>query len=623
MKETLREHKKRIFFLVILIFLCYANTARNGFVWDDDDYITRNEQIMNLKNIPGFFRFTKDKPYRPMRLLTFALEYSVFGLNPAPYHLDNAFIHVANCIFLFLILLVVFKNTELAFYSALIFGVYPAWNEAVVWIKNRSTLLAGFFLLSAFYFYIRKKNLLSLIAFVLGLLSKEIVIALPFILTSYSFLFEKNAKKRNLLPFWIIGAGWMVLLFSLYGGKVGVYSPGEGFFFSLKIIFRFLVILVFPFKLNAERQVKFPGSIFDVEVLISFTIAVVGLWWLYFRGRRDNKVSFAVLWVFFSIFPTANPGVVAGRPLAEHRLYLAGAGFSVLVYLLFGRKKTLLYLLLPAFFIMSFSRNSDWKDGYTFWKATVKASPLSPRANTNLAISEKIKGETLKAEKHFRKALKSEPGYTSAICGLFEILAEKGREKEAEELVLNALKKQPSEVNLYKTLIDFYIKKNRTREARSLCKKAANLIEVGVGDIDDYLPIAVQSFKLNLFGEAKTIFKRAWRQKPWSVYVLNNLASVYHAEKKHKLAEKYYKLAIKKEPENPVYHYNLGNLYYAMNEKKKAISEYEKAIDLDAGYSDAWYNVGYVYKEIGEKKKAESCFEKVRELEGFFPQGRI
>ena len=607
--------KNKIILLILIVSLCYINTLRNGFVWDDNQFIVNNEQITSLKNIPSLLVPLKTEPYRPMRLLTFSVEHAVFGLNSTIYHLDNAIIHTANAVLLFVILLLMFRDEDLAFYSALIFGIYPAWNEAIVWIKNRSMLLAGLFLLLGLYFYIKKKNPLAIIAFVLGLLSKEILIAFPFILTAYSFIFERERKKTDLIAFWVIGIAWVIFLFMRHGGQVGAYAPGEGFFFSLKIMFRFFLILLFPFRLNAERVISFPETIFDGEVIISFIMTVLVLVWLYKNKFKNKALSFFLLWMIFNIFPTANPGLVAGRPLAEHRLYILGMGFSVLIFMVLRSKKKLLYVLMPVFFITSFARNLDWKDEYTFWSQTVKVSSSSARAYSNLALAGKSRLSRDKTERYFKKAIELEPGHINAIGGLFNIFIEKGKNKEAESLLLETLKKYPGEINLYKDLINLYMSQKRKKEAQVLCRDAAYLIGINLGNIEDYLPIGVQAFQLGLMDDAEKIFKKVSREKPWSGYVLNNLASVYHAKKNYLEAEKYYKQAIEKQLSNPAYYYNLGNLYYAMNEKDKAISNYERAIDFEENYADAWHNLGLVYKEKGSVMQADLCFRKVRIIE--------
>lgn len=608
----------RKYFILILIFsvlLCYVNTLRNGFIWDDDKYITSNEEIKSLSNIPYMFKVSKEEPYRPLRTLTFALEYSLFGLKPSPYHFDNVLIHILNVLLLFNILLLIFRDEKLAFFSALIFGIYPAWNEAIVWVKNRATLLSMFFMLLSFYLYLKNKILLSFVPFILALLSKEIAIVLPAVITAYEFIFKEKRNKTILSLYWIFGVLWVVFLFSLYHGKIGIYTPGEGLFFSLKIIFNFLLILFFPFRLNAEREINFPSTVFDWQVIISFIMMIVFVWWLYKDRFRHKIISFIILWGLISIIPTANPGVVAGRPLAEHRLYLVGPAFSIFIYLLLKNKKVILYGFLPVFFATSFMRNFDWKDSYIFWSKTVKYSS-SPRAYTNLALAEKSRGNIKKAKEYFREAIKKDPDYLIAVRGLADILVDEGKMDDAETLLKDAIKRHPEDINLYSGLIDLYLKQDRTYEAREFTKKAAKLIDLNVGELNDYMLVAIESFQLKLFDYALNIFKRIYEKRPYSVFVINNIASVYHAKKDYANAEKYYKLAIEKDPKNPFFYYNLANLYYDINEKDKAILNYEKAIELDNTYSNAWYNLGVVYREKGESKKAEECFAKVREIEG-------
>ncbi|MBU4122180.1 tetratricopeptide repeat protein [bacterium] len=609
------QAKNKILLLLFIVFLCYSNTLRNGFVWDDDEYITKNERIMSLKNIPSLFVPLKTETYRPLRLFTFSIEYSLFGVRPFFYHFDNLLIHLLNVFLLFKILLLIFKDGKLAFFSSLIFGIYPAWNEAIVWAKNRSILLACLFFLAGLYFYIKRRNLLSMSFFILGLLSKEIVIAFPLILTAYAFIFEPGRKKTDLVPFWAINILWIAFLFTLYGGKVGTFTPGAGFFFSLKIMFRFLLILLFPFRFNAEREVSFPGFIFDKEVVLSFIIMILLVWFLYRTKLKNKTLSFVILWLIFNIFPTANPGVVAGRVLAEHRLYIPGIGFSVLIYLIFSRRKEFLYALIPLFFITSFKRNFDWKDPYTFWSKTVKASPDSPRALANLALAEKSRGDMVKAEEYFRKSLELEPYYAPAVNGLFDILTEKGRIKEAEDMLVEALKRFPDKIDFYRVLIGFYTERGKTEEARSLCKNVTALLSLGVGDIDDYLPIGMQTFQLGLLAESEKIFRYAFEKMPWSSYIANNLASLCRAKKDYAEAVRYYEIAIKKQPSNPVYYYNLGNLYDDTEKPVAAISSYKKAIDIAENYGDAWYNLGMVYEKAGNLKEANQCFKMVAKIE--------
>lgn len=607
--------KLRLILLALAVSLCYANTARNSFMWDDDAYITANERITSLKNVPALFVPVKGEPYRPLRLVTFAVERALYGLNPAMYHVDNVLIHLLNVLLLFALLRLIFRDDDLAFWSALVFAVHPAWNEAVVWVKNRSMLMAGTFMLSGLYFYARRRTFPALLAFMLGLLSKEIVVAFPAVVTAYAYLFDKDRDKSDLAPFWAIGLAWTGFLFYFYGGQAGAYAPGAAFFFSLKIMLRFLLILLFPFRLNAEREVGFPETIFDAEVIISFVLTVLAAVWLYKDRFRNKALSFLLLWLVFNLFPTANPGVVAGRPLAEHRLYIVGAGFSVLLVMALGKRKGLLYLLLPVLFMTSFRRNADWRDGHAFWTSTAHAAPYSPRAYTNLALAEKSLGNTARAEEYFGKAVELDAGYTAAIRGLAGLLAEKGRLAEAEKMLTGAAERYPSDLGVHTDLSDIYARQRRGKEAVETILKAVSLVEVDEGAVDDYLTVGLQAFRLGLMRAAETSFRKVSEARPWSAFVLSNLASVYHAEKRYAEAEKYFRSAIEKDPSNPAYHYNLGNLYYNIGAKEKAASSYRIATTLEENYADAWYNLGVLHKERGEFEEAERCFNRARRIE--------
>ena len=153
--------------LVLLVVVCaalFANTFGNPFIWDEQGLVIDNNYIKSLKHIPFLFSpgywnnhstGTKGQ-YRPLRTLTFSLDYSLWGLNPKGYHLTNLLIHTLNVILIyFLILLLPGSNRGLSFLCALFFAAHPIHTESITWIKNRSDLLSLFFFILSFHLFIR------------------------------------------------------------------------------------------------------------------------------------------------------------------------------------------------------------------------------------------------------------------------------------------------------------------------------------------------------------------------------------------------------------------------------------------------------------------------------------
>src|SRR3989304_4078349 len=88
--------------LIILPVLLYANSFKNGFVFDDLPLIVENPGIRSLGNIPGMLGvYTGDPSYRPLRFISYAIDYYFWGLNPVGYHLSNIIFHIASSLLVF------------------------------------------------------------------------------------------------------------------------------------------------------------------------------------------------------------------------------------------------------------------------------------------------------------------------------------------------------------------------------------------------------------------------------------------------------------------------------------------------------------------------------------------
>src|SRR3990170_3317871 len=226
--EWIRRWRYRDLLVLCLFVLVgiaiYENSLGNPFHYDDAVAVVKNNNIRTLKNIPLFFTDPRMATatrlpsqaghYRPLVVMSYAINYALGGLNPVGYHLVNLAFHVGSAFLVFLILKAMFTPTlslppqgggkkgggtsSSATYAALaaglIFLVHPFNSEAVNYITARSSLMSGFFYLLGFYFWVRFRlvpltsnflpltsifYLTSLLAFVAGMLSKEVVITLP------------------------------------------------------------------------------------------------------------------------------------------------------------------------------------------------------------------------------------------------------------------------------------------------------------------------------------------------------------------------------------------------------------------------------------------------------------
>lgn len=207
---------KYLYMVIILIavFVQYGQTLDYGFVWDDKIVIQENPRVKNgLQAIPELFTKAKSPyrhdqyGYRPITLLSFALEIEWWGVNPYYHHLMNLLYYALLCILIFTFLIQLFKNYHpfFSFLIALVFTVHPLHVEVVANIKSRDEILAMLFVvisLIAYLKFIRSNQWVYfvsvVVAYFVAFLSKENAIT-SLLFYPLVFLFEyKNAWRSQI-----------------------------------------------------------------------------------------------------------------------------------------------------------------------------------------------------------------------------------------------------------------------------------------------------------------------------------------------------------------------------------------------------------------------------------------
>src|SRR3989338_1133983 len=201
------QQRKDIFAVLSMAALClilYFNSLWNVFIFDDLHGIMDNLYIKDAHYIPRFFQgFYTSIPeipkgmFRPLLLLTFSFNYFFSGLHPLGYHIINILIHFLNGALLYLILKSLNRKTDyrLLLSACLLFIAHPINSEAVTYISCRSDLLVTFFILSAFYAFIKNRFFLSALLYFFALLTKET--ALVYSLLPAAYLIFRGAAIQE------------------------------------------------------------------------------------------------------------------------------------------------------------------------------------------------------------------------------------------------------------------------------------------------------------------------------------------------------------------------------------------------------------------------------------------
>ncbi|HAX62211.1 MAG TPA: hypothetical protein DCX95_06650 [Elusimicrobia bacterium] len=629
--QKLFQNKKRIFltFIILISTAIYINALKSEFVFDDEFIVEKNTLIRSMKNIPQIFvssywgEHSKDTLlYRPIVITTFAIDYSIWKLKPFGYHLTNVAINTVNCALFYFFTLLIFSSLSVenkltqkhylfAFISGLIFAVHPVHTEAVTNIVGRTELLTMFFYISAFMLYVKLNHRfyfywLSLVCYLLGLLSKEMAITLPAILVLYDLLIYgiKNIKPRikYYFGYGFIAISYFVLRTLVLGkvaGQEQVWMMAEDtfpirFFTIIKILGYYVKLLFLPFGLRPEYEGIKAISITEPAVFTSilFFIVLIAL----LKKYHHNKILlFSILWFFITILPVSNIIPIGGF-IGERFLYLPSIGFCWIVGEFFSTNEKKYYLsfrfiflivIITFFSVSTIKRNNDWLTDYTLWMATLKIDPNNYKAHYNLGVIAREEKRYEEAEKKLKKAVELRPTSIPAHSELAFLYFKQELWDKAIEMYKKSLnlidfyetqgldlKKDKS--GLYRDLAMCY---NKKKDFSSSIDSYLKAIECNLHDADAYYNCAIQYKKTNDYKNAETFLQKTIGLKPDYVNAYIELGALYYSKGAMQKSVQFYDKVLEYDKTNFLAHYNMAIAYENLN-VKKAIDHWKKTIEI-------------------------------------------
>jgi hypothetical protein len=202
--------------IAVLATSAYLPVLGTGFTSDDFFILSRVRALNGLEHPLAYFRFGFFDYYRPLVFLSHAIDWQTWGLNPVGYHLRSLMFH-AGCSVLVLLIGRRFLSPPVAAVAAALFALHPASHEAVYWMAARFDLMATFFTLVAVGCLADDRPLwraLGIVAFALGLLSKESAVSLVIIAPAWDVFVARRPFRdvvRRLLPLLFVVLAYAVV----------------------------------------------------------------------------------------------------------------------------------------------------------------------------------------------------------------------------------------------------------------------------------------------------------------------------------------------------------------------------------------------------------------------------
>jgi tetratricopeptide (TPR) repeat protein len=535
--------------IALLVFVAYLPVVRAGFIWDDDDYVTQNQTLRTAGGLAKIWFDPSATPqYYPLVHSSFWIEYHLWRLHAAGYHLTNVALHALAAILLWRVLSAL--GLPGAYLAACLFAVHPVHVESVAWVTERKNVLSLVFYLLTLLAYLRSDTdrrayIAALAFFVCALLSKSVACSLPAAIVLIEWWKQGRVTRKQLIrvtPMFIIGLAMGLLTAWLEKNHVGA----DGRTWSLTLAQRLLIagraIWFYAAKLAWPTNLTFvyPRWTIDASSLLPWFFvaalaAVIATLWTW-RQRIGRGPLAAVLLFGGTLLPAL--GFINLYPMrytfvADHYQYAASIAFIVLAVTLAARFLNPRSLAIGGgaiaaiFAILTFQQALAYHDARTLWEDTIAKNPDCWMAENNLAVLLMNQKDFAAGETHARRSLALHANDPEAHNALGLALARQGRIDEAAAEYDEALRIEPRFVGAHVNWGTMLARAHHYPEAREHFQTA---IESQPTNAEALYNMAGLCVVMDQPQEAETYFRRALQAAPEHLLAESGLAHLLAAE---------------------------------------------------------------------------------------------
>lgn len=405
---TLRHHRIPLLVLVLSTLVVYALSLDHDFIpqMDDSAYVLANPAVRGItfQNIRTAFSTYFVGNYAPLHIVSYMIDYTVWGLRPSGFILTNLILHTMNGMLFYMLLIRSSFTRSISCAAAVFFLLHPVQVESVVWISERKTVLAMFFFLVAFHFYLRYREseedgrrsyLLSLLFFVMAILSKSVAVILPAALLIHDAGRDGEGRHGvsflDKIPYAVVALAGALLAYlsqdpAHAGGRVCYHggSPLATFLSMLPVLQQYLKLLLWPLNLGTAYPVEIHTG-FDEDVALAGLVAGTLLGIGCYLFRRSRKLFTWYAFFFLGLLPVSQ--IIPICTLINDRyLYfplLGAAPFLCASLIGLGRilpgtklvLNLLLVVIISGIAFLTFRRAEVWRDSLTVWNDVVRMTP--------------------------------------------------------------------------------------------------------------------------------------------------------------------------------------------------------------------------------------------------------
>jgi tetratricopeptide (TPR) repeat protein len=605
--------------LSLVLLGVYAGSFGNGFHYDDFHSLVENPHVRDLGNLGRYFAepelfsaLPERAMYRPLVLVSYALNYWFSGYGAAGYHLVNWGLHLACALLLFWLGRLLPGSGMAPALGALLFALHPLQAEVVNYVSSRSETLAACACLASLLAYGRWRRGgpgwlygVSVGALACGLLSKSTALAWPLVLALCEWSQPGPRRWPWHLGYWLAAGVYLLLTQSMIIEALGqpVRPLGVQLLTQLKAGVYYLYLTAAPLRLSVEHPFGEAWSLLELPAALSalLLVSLAGvLWRLGGGGGRLLAAAGVVVLLPASLVPL---NVLVN----EHRLYLFLAPACLGVAALAAPRGRLAWggaLLLGALGLLSHQRSRVWQDELTLWQDAVRRAPGMYRAHLHLGGALEEQGRLPEALVHYQRAVQLAPEVVETHYNLGNALRQTGRPDEAAEAYSRALALQPDFAQALANLGTLYLEAGEAAQAEPLLVRAAQL-RPEVAQVQ--LQLGVLFRAQGRLSEAEAAYQRALGLRPDLPGGYYNLANLYRDTGREAQAIGAYGHALALGP-HPGAYYNLGDLHLRRQEYPQAAEVFARGLALLPGEARFHYGLGRAQEGLGLGAQAAASY---------------
>ncbi|GAB0098958.1 Protein O-mannosyl-transferase TMTC4 [Sergentomyia squamirostris] len=666
----------KFIFLALASIICYGGHLDGDYVFDDTVAIVKNADVTGRSSLTEVFQHdfwgfnitdsSSHKSYRPLTILTFRLEHSLYGLDAFRMKSVNLGLHILVSCLIVPFWGCIFSSKEddlVGFGAALMFAIHPVHTEAVSGVVGRAELLVASLFLTSLIIYtsqiVRKPLGIGsvgsfLVFFTLAILAvffKEngitislMAIALEVILNTnliqkmlnrkFSLKFPKEVAFRIIAL--MIFCGILVILrlwimdfqsptFKVMDNPVAASESliikclSQLYLYALNYwIMLCPDWLSFDWALGSIRLVE---SLDDIRCLpiVIFLVFLGGLLWTSVKSQ-EQLVALSLIVIPFL---PASGIIKLGFVIAERILYISSIGHCFLIslsvqklYRIFPKFRKLFFvvLILCGFIFVARTRMRahEWTSEDLLFTSALRVCPNNAKVHYNIARLATDVGDRGKAFKFYHQAIDLFPEYESAIMNLGNLYREIGEFQTAEKLLLRSvelLEEFPAawmNLGIVQAALKKYDKSLESYEKALKYRKNYPTCLYNMGNL--FIEMKKTSMAHQFWSEAISLNPR--HAKAWA-----NLLALLDNEGKIDEVVRMSALALHHIPNDPAIFFTRANAFGKMGDFAESERLFLKAIELKPNYAMYYANLGVLYHRWQKPSKATEFYQKALKLD--------